>query len=140
MVQSGGVARAIAAAVRSAAKTERWRAAEMSGAVARRQRTPIKIMERPRMLRMSTRRRSVQGAEAEDFRAAEGGLAGDGVGSNSLLTKFFCDEGEGDASEKNEEWGWEGATELRPFVKPGVAQGGTEPRVVAMSLEHEQAG
>ena len=78
--------------------------------------------------------------EAEDFGTAADGLLGDGVAGDSLFAEALGDESEGDAGEKNEKRRGERAAELRPGEERRTARLGAEPGVVAVRLEHHDAG
>ena len=67
-------------------------------------------------------------------------MLNDGVAGNSLFAETIGDERHRDAGEEDEEGRGESAAELRPVVERGVVEVGTEPGVVAMGLEHEEAG
>ena len=79
-------------------------------------------------------------AESKDFYTAETGLFRDGIGGNSLLAEAFVDECHRDPCEEDEEWSGKSAAELRPVIEGGVAEVGSEPGIVAVGLEHEEAG
>jgi len=79
-------------------------------------------------------------AEGEDFGAAKGRLFQDGVAGNALFAEAFGGEGHGEAGEENKERSGECPAELRPMEERGVAEVGAEPGVVAVGLEHEEAG
>ena len=106
----------------------RVRAAAICSAEVSQQMRAMRIIERPRMLRTSTRRMSVQGthlvtegvfleteeqAEMRKFpAAADDSLFEDCVAGNSLFAETFRDERHGDASEEKEEGRGECAAEL----------------------------
>src|SRR5277367_1243365 len=119
------------------------------------QRTPIRIIERPRVLRISTRKRSVHGTQRKPRaysctrksrpKAKISGATADGcfcdfAGCTAFFAQSFCDQREGYARKKEEERRGERATELRPDKERGVSCFRAEPRVVAVRLKHQDAG
>lgn len=79
-------------------------------------------------------------SEGEDFCAAEKHGAGDFSGSALLADELVGDESERDSREKEKDRGGEGSEELRRFEEGGVAGIASEPGVVTVGLEHEDAG
>jgi len=79
-------------------------------------------------------------SEGQDFCAAEEHGASDFGGGALLTDQLVGDQGEGDSGEKEEEWSREGSEELRGFEEGGVAGIASEPGVVTVGLEHEDAG
>ncbi len=119
------------------------------------QRTPINIIERPRVLRISTRKRSVHGTQWKPSAYSWTRKSSPKTkisaprrmvvfAISTLEDPFFaealCDQREGYARKKQEERRGKRSTELRPDKECGVSCFRTEPRVVAMRLKHQDAG
>src|SRR5438128_1861136 len=62
------------------------------------------------------------------------------VRSQSLLPQFVNHQGEGNSCEEEKQRSRQGAAELRPHEKLGLARVATQPRVVAVGLKHQYAG
>ncbi len=80
-----------------------------------------------------------QQPEPENFRAAKNGLPGDLSRGNSLLPELFGDQRNGYAGEENEKRSRQSPAELGEFVQLRIVEFGSEPRIVAVGLEHEKA-
>ena len=81
-----------------------------------------------------------QQRQPENFGAAPDRLRGDLIRGNSLPPHFVRDQRHGNAGKKQEQRRREHPAEPRPAIKGRVARRRAQPRVVAMHLEHHQAG
>ena len=79
-------------------------------------------------------------SEAEDFSAAADHGAGDFGGAQVLANELVGDQGEGNSGEKKKEGRGQRAEELRSFEEARVAGIATQPGVVTVRLEHQDAG
>src|SRR5262249_54186980 len=79
-------------------------------------------------------------AEPKDFRAAKNSLFGSGAVVSFLLAQSLGNKRERNACKKNEKRGRKCAAKLRPDEHGRLARFWAEPRVVAVRLEHEDAG
>jgi hypothetical protein len=61
-------------------------------------------------------------------------------GRHAFPNELVRNECEGDAGKKKEQRRGKGSTQLRKHEERGFARAGGEPGVVAMGLEHEDAG
>jgi hypothetical protein len=81
-----------------------------------------------------------QEAKAENFSAAEDDLFPDLGSSRSFLLHLVCDQGDRDPGEKKKQRCRKSPAQMRPHGETRIARCASEPRVVAMGLEHQDTG
>ncbi len=79
-------------------------------------------------------------AQQKDFSAAQNRRARDFIGGDAFLAQFVRHQREGNAGEKQKQRRGKRPAQLRQLEKSTVARRAAQPGVVAMRLEHHQAG
>jgi hypothetical protein len=81
-----------------------------------------------------------QQAEGENLRAAADGRARDLAGRQVLSPQFIRDEGKRNSCQEEKQRRGKGSAQLRVHEEAALARRAAQPRVIAVSLKHQDAG